>query len=324
MKKTYIKILFILAFCVFSLNFANAATISPDKYFKNANSGLDITDKLTIYSDPSMKGTVKLYLSVNSMVKVGDGDDREFNLPKPENLAEIANYITLDRNEIELKPSGAEIINWTYKPNSNVGCGTNMAAIIISTSPGNTPLQGGKVELGYSIASQIHININLKDGVKCNNGCKIEIIDFKLDSTFPIFNFDGEKFITVVRNSGNEILRGPDGFIDITGFGGKDNVQLNPTYLDIYPFTSRKFLNEFIDEDYPKNDNFIVQMWYEITHIKIGKYDARLAITRSVDRPIYSNTVSFWIIPWKWVILLFIVIVLTIILVRRKIKSKRK
>jgi hypothetical protein len=94
------------------------------------------------------------------------------------------------------------------------------------------------------------------------------------------------------------------------GFGGKVTIPFNKQDLDIYANSVREFQDTWIDPNYPTKGNIFEQMFYELTHLRIGQYQVRLGVTNNVTNQI-QEIIYIWIIPWRliFVLLLFLIII---------------
>jgi len=304
---------------------AYAVPISPDKYYLDVSYGMELDNMLLIMGREELAGAITLYLTPVGMKKYGEEHEREFYIADPENPAEPANWVTLSATSIEIG-SGQEVrVPWTMTPSKYVGCGTNLAAIMVSDTPTVDSAEDGIVTVRREIISQIHLNVLATDQGAClDNKVDLNLREFFVDKKIPVFNYDDIPFVTRIENEGNLISRSPQGFIDILGFGDKITVPFNEEKLDIYPQTVRKFDNMWTDSEYPDNGNFGDKLLYEISHLRIGRYEARFGVTKNADPAIVSSA-YFWVIPWRVLLVVggVIVVFVTYKLAKRK-KSRRK
>jgi len=310
-------------FCLFLVLYiikVEAIAIGPDKYFLVSDNSEQIQEILKVYADQNLQGPTTFYLSVQSMKKVGEEDDRIFAIPNKNELSDISNNIKLSVTQITIKPGETLDIPWTYTSNKLNSCGTNLAAIVLSNNISDSSTTGeSAVQIEYDVIAQIHIEIKKLNNISCDNSSKLELIEFYLDQNTTIFDYTDKKFITKVSNNGNVIYREPSGTIEITGFGTKNTIQFNPEKLDIYPNSTRKFTNIWQDENYPK-DNLLSQIFYEFSNLRIGKYQAELILINETGKPI-NGIVDFWIIPWK-IIIIIVLFLTSVVLIIKKFKSR--
>jgi hypothetical protein len=184
-----------------------------------------------------------------------------------------------------------------------------------------------------------------KDGAKA----EIKIKDFKVDSfineTLPV-NFEVQ-----LENSGNVHVR-PRGNIFISGMGKENitSIDINPNGAAVIPNTVRTFLaswtdgfivrEQVVEDGQPKLDEngkpvtHIKINWNKATDIRFGKYTANLLVVYddgTRDVPLEASK-SFWIIPWKALVVAIIVVVILILgmrflfrrMVNREVRKRSK
>jgi hypothetical protein len=304
----------ILFFPVFTFT-TKAVPLSPDKYYLNVNDVNNvIEEKLTIYGRQEFESIRKINLYVLGMRKIGEENEREFYLPNPTDPTEPANWITLEQSEVYLTPGEDTIVNWTLTPSSRAACGTNLAAIV--ATPVQIDINSGSEQaissLKEQIISQVHIDVSK---LAIEGECpvfesRLSVIEFKVDKFTPLFNYDSVKLLTRIQNTGNLISKSPLGYITIKGFNvqrEEGTINFNEEGLDIYPNSIRRFNNVWLDPNYPRDGNFLEQFKYELTHLRIGRYKAELGITKNVDPDIVLTT-TFWVFPWKLMIVIAILL----------------
>lgn len=331
MYKKLLNICLGLGVAFFSLSFvasdALAVPVSPDKYFVDINDSSVVTNELKIYGKQDQEDTKTVYISVLGMSKVGEGDERSFFNVDSSLQEELAAHIALDQTEVELAPGATVVVNWTLTPNPEIKCGTNLAAIVVTETPVELTDNGeSAVSFESEVISQVHANVNVRNGNTCENAATLTLDSFGIDQGASVFNHGDVPFTTRLENTGNLIARGPVGFIEVFGFGDKVTLPFNPTELDVYPGTFRTFENQWLDEEYPSDGNVFSQFVYELTHLRIGRYEARVGITKNVEPEQIVASVSFWVLPWKIIFVLLLIVaiiaVLTVMLVKTMSKNR--
>ncbi len=306
---------FIISAITFSSSKVKAAAVSPDKYYIETTDSTPITQKLLVYGNPTSTKPITMYLGVYGMRKVGEENDREFFVPDITNPYEPANWIKLTQSQISVGPTETVEVVWSVTPSEFTPCGTSYAGIVVSENalPTFDPKGESVVSFKNEVISQVHINVTKKKNDDCqNNSVKLGLLEFKVDANIPLFNYDNVPFLTRIRNDGNLISVQPMGFIELFGFGEKITIPFNQDALDIYPLTTRKFQNEWIDKDYPHDKGFFDQVIYEATHLRIGQYEARLGVTKNVSPQIVAKA-TFWIIPWRLILVLLVLLIVILI-----------
>ena len=103
---------------------AQAAAVSPDKYYIETTDSGAITQKLIIYGNPTATKPITMYLGVYGMRKVGEENDREFYVADTTNKYEPANWIKLTKSQITVGPTDTVEVVWSITPNEYSPCGT--------------------------------------------------------------------------------------------------------------------------------------------------------------------------------------------------------
>ncbi len=338
--KKLTKILLLISFLFSSILFTGnifkvySTPISPDKYYIDLSSGQVIKNVLTIYGKETLEQTKKVYIYVLGMKKVGEENDREFYAPNPSDSSEVANWINVGMSEADLSPGETIILPWSITKKGEAQCGTNLAAIIVSGVRQFEGESGAIINFKNEVVSQVHVNILETEKSICkDNQPNLNLIEFKLNSFLPFFDKVDIPFVTRIKNEGKLISRSPKGFIEIFGFGEKVTLPFNPEKLDIYPGTVRKFEDVWLDPNYPKDGNLWEQFVYELGHLRIGQYEARLGITKNVGNNQIVESVYFWVLPWRILIPVIILLIIIMFLINRnrramnelkKYKSEKK
>lgn len=311
-------------------NFIKAAIISPDKYYIDIKPGETKEFELKVLADARQPDPVTLYIYSMSMTKTGEEDDRDFINPNLNDEAEAANWIKLGVTQVTIEAGDIVSVPFSIKVSQIARCGTNLAAIFVSSSPrelsNSNSIDSSTSQVGIknSIVSQLHISVDEPSKEYCDEvKTKLDLIEFSPASVLPIYNYDNISFVTRISNEGNLLSQSPKGYIELFGTGTKITIPFNDEELDIYPGTTRKFTNTWIDPAYPVNGSFIEQFIYEVSHFRFGQYEARLGVTFNVSPKIVSS-VYVWIIPWKIVTVVAIILAIVILVVIRDRNKSRE
>ena len=301
-----------------------ALPIGPDKYYLDGDPGEFIEEQLMVYGRQELAQEQTVYIYPLGMRKVGEEHEREFYVPDPADASDPANWITIGKNEGIITPGDTLIIPWSIEMGSLTECSTNLAAIAVANRPLSADANAGStIQIGKEIISQVHI---VSEGYTSSDCPQVHsLMDFRVNKVIKLFNYDEVPLLTRIQNDGGVITREPKGFIEIFGVGEKITIPFNDKGLDIYPSTVRKFEDVWIDEDYPREGNFWQKLGYEITHIRIGRYEARLGVTKNVDQDIVAYD-HFWIIPWRVIVSLITLVIVGVAIGKftRKDESKTK
>lgn len=327
-KKTKLSLL-ILSFLVFSTTFLNqvkAVAISPDMTYINVNSTQAISNKLTIFGKTTYLNSFTAYLYPIGIRKVGEANQFEFYIPSPDKPGDAANWIKLEKNQVQIVPGQDFEINWHSEIKSGaVPCGTSFAGILVSDTPiqeyyNDQTAKESKVDIRSRIVSQVYFNVNSGKDFAClgaseftnGNLTILKMLDFYPEDGLCllgtcIYDHQNVKFTTRVQNLNSFIVKDPQGFIEISGLGGRANTPFNRENLDFFPNSTRKISDYWVDENYPEQGDFFTQLSYQLSHLRIGHYQADLGITKNVTTQLTAST-GFWILPWRLILIIAIII----------------
>jgi hypothetical protein len=320
MRKKIIAALIISSlFLCLKTKIPSAAPVSPDKYYIEGESGQVINQEITIFGTSDITSAQKLYIYPVGMKKVGEEHERSFYIPNPDDQDEIANWIEISKSEIIIQKADTLTIPWTLKVQDIKPCQTKLAGIVVSNiNPSDIETDATQIKLGSEVVSQIHLNSFEVQEEECSTHLSLK--EFSIPKTIKIFSYDNVPFQTKIENGGQVLARSPKGFIEILGFGNRINLEFNSENLDIYPETIRKFDNLWQNEDYPREGNFLEKFLYELSHLRIGRYEARLGVTKNVEANITAST-YFWVIPWRVIIVLVAMLTLTFLIAKNSRKE---
>jgi hypothetical protein len=188
----------------------------------------------------------------------------------------------------------------------NAGFSYSFAIMISRKNP--LPKTPGSSRIEGSVAVFTLLNTNRPDATK-----KLNLESFS--SKKRVYEYLPADFDLSVENTGNTIIQ-PRGNIFISRSGDEQNqlatLQINPGGGYIIPDSTRK-LNMNWNDGFPSRDSNgkTVWDWTKLNKLRIGKYTAKAVLIYDDgqrDIPIYSE-VSFWVIPWKILIVIGILII---------------
>lgn len=190
---------------------------------------------------------------------------------------------------------------------------------------------------GAAIKGSVVIPV-LLDVRKAGAKAEAKIVDFSTPSF--ITEYLPVDFKVVLQNSGNVHIL-PHGNIFISNGTNKNIAALdfNPGSGNVIPSTKRKFdaswddgflvyrtVMEYGQPKLDKNGKEVKQLqinWNKLTSFRVGKYTADLIVvfdngTKDVS---LQKTISFWVIPWKALTVMGIILILLILVIRFMLKS---
>lgn len=209
-------------------------------------------------------------------------------------------WVTFSENSFTAEPAVWKTIKMTVKAPPSAAFGYYMAVVFSRANPDKPT--GGASGVEGGVASLVLLNVD-SPGAKR----KAELVE--LIASQKVYEFLPADFKVKVRNSGN-VHVSPSGSIFISQ-GGKEVgvLEFNTQRGYILPQTNRVFENTW-DSGFPRFEMVtegketkkkLVWDFEQLQNIRIGKYTATLVAVYDDgqrDVPIEA-VVSFWVIPWR-------------------------
>lgn len=330
-------------------------TISPVKYEFSGAPGEVIRAEVKFFNVTKTKKD--LYLRTLNFEPIGETGFPAFmdedNLPFE---ASLKQWIVLEENHIVVDPVEPDknipsVVKFQIEIPENAAAGGHYAGIIQSQrEPGESEeILGSGMVISPESACLIILNVE-GDVVRSGSSEQFYVTDpFSKDKDpMKLFEYPPVQFMARVKNDGNTHFK-PQGNIFLY-HGDKQiaAIQINEDEGNILKDSIRLF-----EEDVwgGSNDTFISRVevlddkgepvtddegniktkinlnWNKLTNIAFGKYEAKLAVVFDGEngKEVIKDSVTFWVIPWKLLlILLAIVVVLISIWMDRNRKKSKK
>jgi hypothetical protein len=212
----------------------------------------------------------------------------------------IASWIKVTDDPISFEEGEKKIVPFVVIVPEDAEAGSHFGALIFSTRPMLDE------DSGVSVAGEIGTLILLRvSGDIIESGYLDSFVKDKAWYEKPPVDLT-----TRFKNTGNVHLR-PIGNLEIYSIFGKkiDNLPVNDNLGSVLPDSYRKFENAWD----PSHSRLIPIM---------GRFKVMVLLTFAAGQTA-TKTVSFWIIPYKWLIIVFSAIVLLVVGVRFMIKNFR-
>lgn len=302
----------------------------------SVSSGMDLTVSPTYFNlllEPGETKTVFLKVRNNS----SNNELLEFNLFKF-----AVNNNSYESTFIEEVSSEDEFLSWVTFPKSEIVLAGQTSTIkLLFNIPENA-------KFGYYYAIGIKKSSNVFDNAVINGTAavpllvyvgkgsaikELELVELKTSKYF--YEYLPAEFDLTVKNNGN-IHIAPFGDLYIDSFFKKDisRLDLNEGKSNVLPGTQRVYKVLWDDAFLVLKDDKLKVNWDKLNKFRIGKYTAHaLFIYNNGERDVpLSLTYSFWVFPWKVILVLTIIFGLQlyglIILIKRFFKrifrSKKK
>lgn len=326
-------------------------TISPVKYEVNIKPGETFTGQVKYYNATGEDKT--LYLKTFNFKPMGESGFPQFilddTLPYNESMKD---WVLLSSNEIFVEKMTPEykiptIIQFKVEVPANASPGGHYAGIVQSQVPFEESLNTENTGLALLPQSACLLIFNV-EGKTTRQGTieQFYVTDPFLADKKPIslFEYAPVQFIVRVRNYGNTHFKPQGNIFLYKGNSLIATFQVNEKEGNVLRESIRKFEEEtwgtdnffYREAELYENGSFITDKYGNIkTHLKfdfgklsklpIGKYKAKITLTYddNGEKKIINGATSFWIIPWKIILIIFaiIIIVSIVIILQSKIRK---
>ena len=313
MKKT--KIFSILALSIlvtlFSSTFSSAQTttlsvgVSPTSEKIILNPGekypgeivfWNLSDKTTVYQ-----------VSASGFKQVENMPGTAIILTKEEDskaLYSASSWITLEKEAIELIPNKNIKVKYTITVPDDATEGEYTAEIFLLSEKEESKGTYASTVLGSGVPILIKIGDEYIESA--------ELLSFSVDK--KIYEFPDVIFSTKIKNLGNTHIS-PIGEISITNIFGQevDRIKFNESNQSLLRESSGIYEDEWYNKELLSEEN----------EIMFGPMTANLVSTYRTISPGFAPLIAettFWIVPWKLLAGLAIIIILLILILRKKRK----
>lgn len=307
------KIIGCLVFCSVFLwtQQAKAVSISPPVIDIASDPGTRIERSITIDNETDKERTYSI--GVMNFEMTGEEGYQKFLPVEIDKNIDLSGWIKYDEDRITVSPKSAKKFMFTIDIPSDADPGGHYASIYFST--GATSSDGSK-DSAIGVQAQINSLILLQVSGDVKEIAQIE--NFNLEDEGALLYHLPARFIYRVNNQGNVHIR-PKGNIEIKNIFGKRTVLLdaNPKNNRILPRNIRKIESQWgSDLENPSSgaiERFIEETKYDFRNFALGRYTARLDVVYgNGNGNLLSKEITFWIIPWK-AILVSILFILTVL-----------
>jgi hypothetical protein len=254
--------------------------LSPTKFIWTLKDGTEMSDRINVknYSDFEQK----VHVEVEDFFVGEDGSKPNFFIPDSEhplNALDVIDWITPPEDFI-LGPGEAKWVDFNVSVPEGQPTNGYYGSILFKTSGVNENPEESHIGISYRIAALVILAVQGDEPMQKT----VEFNEF-----YPIKDIFYETPITLIAkitNTGN-IHFPMFGEITINKFGRKFHItELSPQL--IYPGIPRQYTEKIMFD------------WWDF-----GKYDAHLSMW-SEDKTIkFEEDTSFWVIPWKGMLVVF-------------------
>jgi len=306
MKKNLLPKIIILSFLLLSLFQFTSQTKAAD------DTGLRISPPIieaTLQKGETYQEIIKIenlgsttetyYPQVMSFIAKGEEGAQEFLEPEEGNKTySLAEWINISKEPITLASQEKKAISFNIVVPENAEAGGKYGVIFFQTQISENT--DNKSDIGISSKTGSIILARIA-GPTTERGA---ITEFSIDKN--LYQYLPANFVTRFRNTGDVHLK-PVGKIEITNIFGKKVADLivNEKLGNVLPQSIRRFENTWNRDS-----------------LTIGKYKATIYLSYGENTTYYtSNSLSFWVLPFKEIGLIIGGIILSVIMLIILIKS---
>ena len=267
-------------------------TISPPTFELSLNPG----ERTSNYIRLENRNNYPVKIAVDLRNFTALGEEGGVDLTYENTNFSLANWISIDKNEYVLPGKSNRTYKFDVSTPSNAEPGGHFGSIIFRTIPTES-LSGSGASLAQEIGSLILVKVS---------GPTTEEADIaSFATTKKIFEYGPVTFDARIENLGNVHLK-PRGVINITNILGRTVGTLELENKNVLPGAIRK----------------IEGVWN--TKSRFGRYTATLVLVYGRDQVQRAAITNFYLIPYKLLAVIFVVVLVLSMLAYRSRKRISK
>lgn len=198
----------------------------------------------------------------------------------------LKDFIKPEKGEFELNSGERALVNVSVALPADTEPGGRYGALVVSTKPESPKSSTANIVSRLAVLYYVRVKGDVLE--------KASFSEFKTSKN--IFSSGPVPFEMTVRNDGNVHLT-PSGKIEVTSMTGKKVGVMKVDPWFILP-----------------NSMKMRQMNWDTSAMLFGKYKAIASINLGYGDDITTKETTFWIIPWKTIVTLFVLVVIVILI----------
>lgn len=239
---------------------------------------------------------------------------------------EFASWLEFDKKKVTLGPNETRTFKFTISPPKNAALGYYYAIVVNRQPLGEVDINQPQAAVAGAPAIPVLVEVLSPNAKK-----ELQLVEFVTDK--PFYEYLPTEFNIKVKNTGNvHVVPSGDIFIDSSAKQNIGIISANPGRNNILPNSERTLKNTWLDAflylspELDKNNNTVYKLKYDLTkadRFRIGKYTAHLLMVYdngSRDIPLEA-TVSFWVMPWKLLLIGLLIVYLAVMGLKGTISS---
>ncbi|MBI5765976.1 hypothetical protein HZA71_01985 [Candidatus Falkowbacteria bacterium] len=302
------KIIIIFLLSIFFLPaIARATTISPLVIEVDLDPGRAIKKTISLYNETGQDLRLNGYIETFKP----KGENGEAEIASALNYQALS-WVGLPINAVNLKPG--EVLEALVAINipKTAQVGGYYLAVMWETAP---TVRAGETPIGVSGRVGTLLLLKVKGAVQE----KLEISEFSTKNNF--YNHLPADFSARLKNLGNVHIK-PGGYLTIENIFGRvvENLPFNNDKGNILPQSIRKFALVWQRKNPPEvSGGFWRELAAEFRQFAFGRYVAQLNLEYGESQQrISSPEIVFWVIPWRLLTILVVIILLIFLWIKIK------
>lgn len=300
--------------------------VSPSPIIETVQPGVTKTIDLRIRNQNTAPETLKMGLKAFTI----SNETGEVSL-QTEEPADVKDWVTFAQPTFDVAAGEWYTQKITFATPVDAGFTYSFAITVSRANP--TQGSGGQTAIEGSVAIFALLTTDKPGATR-----KIDLQS--LVSKKKVYEYLPASFTLELKNSGNTIVQ-PTGNIFIQRSENSTSpiavLPVNATSAYILPGVNRALVSDWVegfpmyksDPTNPEKKN-LVWDWSKVQNFRIGHYVAKVVVVYNDgtrDIPI-ETTVGFWVIPWKMLLVLFVIVAVLIVgvvtLVRKLLRTAHK
>ncbi|MBD3252015.1 hypothetical protein GF380_06240 [Candidatus Uhrbacteria bacterium] len=306
MYRTIIRITIALAaFLALPLNSAFATTVSPLLFEFEIAPGKSTQETISVINDSEQTQTYTLFVE-NFIASGEDGSQQYLHEEIPTGLA---SWVVVDEPTVTIAPGERAEFPFLVNVPNDAEPGGHYATVFFS--------RGGASgrSTGVGITEQVGVLLLVQVPGDIKEQANVE--SFRITNGMILNRLPAE-FELRIRNTGSVHIS-PRGTLVVRNLLGSvvERLPANPNKSRILPNSIRRIQSGWAKTLEEKQGGFFAELTNEWNNFAIGKYTASIDVTYgSRQTALPDQRVSFWVIPWRILIVVILIIVAIIALVK--------
>ena len=239
---------------------------------------------------------------------------------------DFAAWLKFEKKQFTLSANETRTFKFTISPPKNAALGYYYAIVVNRQALGEVDINQPQAAVAGAPAIPVLVEVFSPNAKK-----ELQLVEFVTDK--PFYEYLPTEFNIKVKNTGNvHVVPSGDIFIDSSAKQNIGIISANPGRNNILPNSERTLKNTWLDAflylspELDKNNNTVYKLKYDLTkadRFRIGKYTAHLLMVYdngSRDIPLEA-TVSFWVMPWKLLLIGLLIVYLAVMGLKGTISS---